>query len=99
MGKKELIKAAGKFLVVADFSDPNTIQEYTLDSIGQTVYVGSYGKSRKQTYLAEFCWPIQVREELTKSCMEIEKQKKKYNNSFNSIYILNNKITNGEITT
>lgn len=99
MDKKELIKAAGKFLVVADFADPNTIKEYTLDRIGKSTYVGSHGKDGEQTFLAEFCWPIQVREELTQVCIEIEKQKKKYDNSFKLIYILNNKITNGEVTT
>jgi hypothetical protein len=98
MNKHELIVAAGKFLVMEDDSNPNALREYSYDSLATGgVLVGSRPGFDKQLIMIEYCWPVQVKEELVAILTERRRLKQAYDKSMGLIYELTNKIQRGEV--
>ena len=97
MSKHDLIVAAGKFLVAGRDDDPTSVSEYKLDGVRDDCYLGSNDKYKDQMMYKDYCWPVQVRDELISVLTERNKLMKAYNESMGLIYELNNKIARGEV--
>lgn len=102
--KEELIKAAGKFLVVGDYEDPSAIRELTFVNVTKDFFVGQDERTAiedprnpNQKFMREFCWPPQAREELEEILRERQKLRKQLDDSMGLVYQLNNKIARGDI--
>ena len=96
--KHEMIVAAGRFLVVGDMADPASITEYKLDGVDPGVYRCSSESYTNQRVIAEYCWPVEAREELVTILTERQRLQKALDDSMGLVYQLGNKIARGELT-
>lgn len=88
--KIEMIRESKAFIYVGDFSRLDSIQEFTLEDESKSAFVST----TKQAFSKEFCWPIEVRDELIKIVGHRELIQAELDKSMSLVYKLNNTITN-----
>lgn len=94
--KDDLIRAAGKLLVVENDCDPKSIREYNVDGERTDIWVCSNDRYKDQLIMKDIVWPVEARDSLIVILLKRQKLKAELDKSMGMYYELNNMIARGE---